>query len=86
LASTGVGDTVVSEEILFYNKSESLLLSDVQNASDTAFKADELLLDTLKNAIEKDPPDYPVYYGRIATGKSFVTSLMRLLNDRTQPT
>jgi len=72
-----IGDTVVSEEILFYNKNESLLLSDVQEASGTAFRADKFLLDTVRTAIEKNPPDHPVYYGRIATGKSFVTSKTR---------
>jgi len=72
-----IGDTVVSEEILFYNKNVNLLLSDVQDASDTAFRADELLLDTLRTAIQKDPPDQPVYYGRIVTGKSFVTRKIR---------
>ena len=72
-----IGDTVVSEEILFYNKTENLLQSDVQDANGTAFRADELLLDTVRTAIEKDPPDQPVYYGRIVTGKSFVTRKIR---------
>jgi len=72
-----IGDTVVSEEMLFYNTNENPLLSDVQDASDTAFRADEFLLDTVRTAIEKDPPDQPVYYGRIVTGKSFVTRKIR---------
>jgi len=76
-SSLDIGDTVVSEEMLFYNKNENRLLSDVQAASDTVFKADEFLLDTVRTAIQKDPPDHPVHYGKIATGKSFVTKKIR---------
>jgi len=72
-----IGDTVVSEEILFHDKNENLLLSDSPDESGTIFNADEILLDIARIAIDKNPPDHPVYFGRITTGKKFVTSKIR---------
>ena len=72
-----IGDTIVSEEILFHDKSENLLLSDVPGESGTIFKADEIMLDIARTAIDNNPPDHPVYFGRITTGKKFITSKIR---------
>ena len=77
-----IGDSVVSEELLFHDSNGDLLLPAVADASGTVYKADEVLLDTLRIAIEKDPPDHTVYFGRITTGKTFVTSKSRNIINR----
>jgi len=81
-----IGDTVVSDDTLFYDQSENPLQCVSPNDSGTCLKADPTMLESTKNAIEKDPPDHPVYFGRIATGKSFITEKNReAIAERYQP-
>jgi adenosylhomocysteine nucleosidase len=64
----GIGDTVVSEEVVFHDGHEG---------ENTPFRADAALLSQAKDAIKKAPPAHPVYFGRMATGASFVTGKKR---------
>jgi len=56
-----IGDTVVAVETVFHDRPD-----------DTLTKADEGLLGRCKDGLEESPPDHNRYFGRVATGKSFV--------------
>jgi len=68
-----LGDTVVSEEIL-YHEIDSRTMEDVAAGSEKQiFKADTALLLGIKKAVEKDPAVQSVLFGRITSGNKFVT-------------
>ena len=67
-----IGDTVVSEEIIYHEKTENLPIQDSVAIEGKSFKAGETLLETALSAINDEPPEHAVYFGRVSTGKSFV--------------
>ena len=72
-----IGDTAVSEEILYHEKNDKISHDIGSYNEDIPFKADEKLLLNLKKAIESDPPAqtpaHAVYFGRITSGNKFVS-------------
>jgi len=68
-----IGDTIVSEEILYHESNIKL----PQNASsfdaNIPFKADERLLLNAKKVIENNPFTQAVYFGRITSGSKFLS-------------
>ena len=68
-----IGDTIVSEEILYHEGTTKLMQSDTTFTKDKPFKADENLLSNVKSAIENNPLSQAVYFGRITSGSKFVT-------------
>ena len=68
-----IGDTIISEEILYHESNIKLL----QNASSfdayIPFNADEDLLLNAKKAIENKPLSQAVYFGRITSGSKFLS-------------
>jgi len=68
-----IGDTIVSEEILYHERKTKVLQSDSSFDVDTVFKADESLLLTAKKAIENNPLSQKVYFGRITSGSKFLS-------------
>ena len=67
-----IGDTVVSEEILFHDESYKMLSRDGNTGVNTTYNVHPSLLDNIKKAISEDPPAHPVCFGRITTGRKFV--------------
>jgi len=68
-----IGDTIVSEEILYHEGKTELLQSDSSFDADTVFKADESLLLIAKKAIENNAFAQAVYFGRITSGNKFLS-------------
>jgi len=68
-----IGDTIVSEELLYHEGTTKLMQIDSSFNKDTPFKADENLLLSMKKAIENTPPPQAVHFGRITSGSKFVT-------------
>jgi len=68
-----IGDTIVSEEILYHESNIKPPQNDSSFDVDTAFKADESLLLNAKKAIENNPPSQKVYFGRITSGSKFLS-------------
>ena len=68
-----VGDTVVSEELVYHEKFENLPMQDRLSREGTPFKADDTMLGCAKKSMSEAPPAHTVYFGRISTGNSFVT-------------
>jgi len=62
-----IGDTVVATETGYHDRTD-----------ETVFTAQSRLLDCFRDALKEDPPQHPLYFGRIATGKSFVKKGQRL--------
>ena len=69
-ARLDIGDTVVSDEMVFHEP------ADLQNGN-MLFKADEDLLEKAQKAVGNNPPSHPVYFGRISSGNKFVTGKNR---------
>jgi len=68
-----IGDTVVSEEIL-YHETDSRTMEDIAAGSENQiFKADTELLLSTKKAAEIDPTVQSVFFGRITSGNKFVS-------------
>jgi len=67
-----IGDTVVSEDILFHDDSYKIFSRDGHAGMNTTYTVNPALLDNIKKAISEDAPTHPVYYGRITTGRKFV--------------
>jgi len=68
-----IGDTIISEEMLYHEGKTALMQSDTSFTKDKLFKADENLLINIKKSIENDPLTQAVYFGRITSGSKFVT-------------
>ena len=56
-----IGDTAVAEETVYHDIPDG-----------TVYKSDGGLLARCREALERDPPEHPVYFGRIASGKEFI--------------
>ena len=68
-----LGDTVVSEEIL-YHEIDSRTMEDIAAGNEKqTFKADTELLHCTKKALENDPAVQSVLFGRITSGNKFVS-------------
>ena len=70
-AKLKIGDTVVSDELIYHERVENLPIRDGLSIDGLPLKADAALLDYASKAIKEKPPERPVYFGRISTGKSF---------------
>ena len=73
----GIGDTVISEESLFHERLKEIKTTCDTENTETCINADPTLLKHAKTIIEKKPFDHPVFFGRISTGKSFVSGKNR---------
>ena len=73
----GIGDTVISEESLFHERLKEFKTTCGTENTEMCINADSTLLEYAKALIEKKPFDHPVYFGRISTGKSFVSGKNR---------
>jgi len=72
--SLRVGDTVVSDEILFHDDAGSRLKREGHTIRNTTYRTNSALLENVKKAIAENPPAHPVHFGKIATGRKFVAS------------
>jgi adenosylhomocysteine nucleosidase len=72
-----IGDTVISDEILYHDRVKNKVIHDSDTNEDIPFMADAILLDKAAKAIDKEPPAHPVYFGRITTGNTFVNGKNR---------
>jgi len=71
-----LGDTIISEELLYHDgRAKSLQKNEIFN-KDTAFKADKTLLISIRKAVENNQFSQAIYFGRIASGNKFVTRKM----------
>jgi len=68
----GIGDTVVSTEMLYHDLKESVRIPDAANMLNKPVSADATLLKTISEAMDKEPPAHSVRFGRITTGSKFV--------------
>jgi adenosylhomocysteine nucleosidase len=71
-----LGDTIVSEEILYHDRMAKALRKDESFNEDTSFKADETLLLSIRNAVENNQFTQAIYFGRITSGNKFVAKKM----------
>ena len=71
-AKLKIGDTVVSDELIYHEIVGDLPIQDGLSMDGLPFKADAALLECASKAIKEKPPEHSVYFGRISTGKSFV--------------
>jgi len=68
-----LGDTIISEEILYHDVMPNSLQKDEFFNENTSFKADEALLRNIKKAIGTGHFSQAVHFGRITSGNKFVT-------------
>lgn len=68
-----IGDTIISEEIL-YHEGKIELPQDISSFdAEIPFKADENLLISAKTVVENTPFTQAVYFGRITSGSKFLS-------------
>ena len=67
-----IGDTVVSDEILFH-EADNNLLSDIGVDERCSYKADNDMLSQIKKAVDTKQLNNKVYIGRITSGNKFAT-------------
>jgi len=72
-----INDTAVATETVFHDRDEDALRKEHPGLTSTAFNSDASLLASCKVALEQKPPMQSVYFGRIATGDSFVREKYR---------
>lgn len=81
-----IGDTVISEEILFHDDAGSLLSSDGFPNLNNAYQTNPIMLDKVKLALSEPPLTQHVYFGRITTGRKFVARKdFDLITERFHP-
>jgi len=68
-----IGDTVVSEEILYHERNDRILEGIAAGSAEQIFKADTKLLFSAKKAARENLVAQSVYFGRITSGSKFVT-------------
>ena len=81
-----IGDTVVSEEILYHEKNNRIPEHNHSFDEDDPFKADENLLLSAKKATENELSAGKVYFGRITSGNKFATGkLFKTIAEKYHP-
>jgi len=68
----GIGDTVISEELVYHEITKNFPIKDCFSTEGTPLAGDAVLLGNAKRAINEKSPGHIVYFGRTSTGKSFV--------------
>jgi len=71
-----LGDTIISEEIIYHDGVIKSLQKDKSFNDNTTFKADENMLLSIRKTVENTPRSQAIYFGRIASGNKFVTRKM----------
>jgi len=67
-----IGDTVVSEELVYHEPIENIPMQEDSSGDNISFKADANLLSSAIQAVEKVSSAHTVYFGRITSGNKFV--------------
>jgi len=75
-ANLKLGDTIISEEILYHDRMAKTLKKNETFNKDTAFKADKTLLLSIRKAVENNQFTQAIYFGRITSANKFVTRKM----------
>jgi len=80
-----IGDTIVSEEIL-YHEIDKKILYDTGLNEEISFPANTEMLQKLKSAVETERLKQQVYFGRITSGNKFVSGKQfNIIADKYQP-
>lgn len=66
-------DTVIATESAYYDMSKRTLAQFQPYMPELYFESSEKLISLSKKALEKLPPEYKIFYGRMVTGDKFIT-------------
>jgi len=72
-----INDTAIANETVFHDVSDDDLRKEHPGLTSVAFDSDARLLAHCKQALKHNPPPQDVYFGRVATGDSFVREKYR---------
>ena len=80
-----IGDTVVSDEILFH-ETDVNLLNNIGVSDTCSYKADDMMLSQIKEAVDNNQINHRVYFGKITSGNKFVTGKnFKVIFDKFRP-
>ena len=79
-------DTVVSTQLAYHDVADDILVEFHPWLPSIYFNADEKLLDSAKKMVQNQNKNYPVIFGKMVTGESFIDNNMReVINKKYSP-